>query len=132
VFWWGGGAPRAPLIGRSFRHGVTDCYALLRDYYALERGIELPEFPRRSQWWDLGGDMLAENFEQVGFRQLHGPDQLAPGDALLGRIGGGVVNHCGIYIGQGLILHHLTNRLSRREPLEPWKRYISHYLRYEP
>ena len=33
VFWWGDKLPRAPLIGRGFRHGIHDCYSLIRDYY---------------------------------------------------------------------------------------------------
>lgn len=132
IFWWGGGAPQEPLIGRAFRHGITDCYALVRDYYASELDACLPELPRPAEWWNRGGNLLEEHFREFGFRRLGGPDELQPRDALLAQIGGGVVNHCGVYIGQGLILHHLANRLSRRDPLEPWKRYITHYLRYDP
>ena len=32
-FWWGDQLTPAPLLGRGFRHGVHDCYSLLRDYY---------------------------------------------------------------------------------------------------
>lgn len=132
VFWWGDGTPRPSLLGRKFRHGVTDCYALLRDYYAMVKNIALPEFPRRDQWWDDGGNLFEENFAEAGFKRLDGAGTLEAGDVVLGQIGGRVTNHCGVYLGRGLILHHLANRLSRREPIEPWKRYISHYLRYKP
>ncbi|MDR3427935.1 Mov34/MPN/PAD-1 family protein [Silvimonas sp.] len=36
----------APLVGRSFHHGVLDCYSLIRDWYRRERGISLPDFER--------------------------------------------------------------------------------------
>ena len=36
----------APLVGREWSHGVLDCYSLIRDWYAQERGIDLPDFPR--------------------------------------------------------------------------------------
>jgi len=44
----------APLVGRSFHHGVLDCYTLVRDFYARELGIELPDFDRPDGWWDDG------------------------------------------------------------------------------
>jgi len=34
LFAFGDQLPRAPLIGRGFRHGVHDCYSLIRDWYA--------------------------------------------------------------------------------------------------
>ena len=57
---WGDQLPIAPLIGREFRHGTSDCYTLVRDAYRLgkdgmkEHGIDgwpldpiqLPEVPR--------------------------------------------------------------------------------------
>ena len=38
---------QAPLVGRPFHHGTLDCYGLMRDWYRLEWGLELPDFPRR-------------------------------------------------------------------------------------
>jgi len=43
-----------------------------------------------------------------------------------------VTNHAGIYIGNGLFLHHLPNRLSREEPVMRWKSLITHVLRPPP
>jgi len=41
-----------------------------------------------------------------------------------------VLNHGGIYLGNGLGLHHLTTRLSRQESLPRWRKYIRKVLRY--
>lgn len=127
---WGDGTARPGLIGRSFVHGVTDCYALIRDYFHQERGIRLPDFPRDDSWWTEGGNLYLENFGRAGFTMVPLED-LAAGDAVLMQVRAPVPNHAGVVLGDGLILHHLQERLSRREPLGPWLRFVTHALRYQ-
>jgi cell wall-associated NlpC family hydrolase len=135
--WWGPGIPIPPLVGRDFRHGPSgsdgkgDCYALIRDWYLLERGIELPEFPRGQEWWHKGGDLYRSGFAKAGFRVISIED-IAPGDVLLMQIQSPVPNHGAIFIGEGgLLLHHLANRLSRKDPLTRWLQFVTHALRHE-
>jgi cell wall-associated NlpC family hydrolase len=52
------------------------------------------------------------------------------GDVLLAWVMSDVPNHAAIYIGSGLIAHHLPQRYSREEPVERWRHYIAHQLRY--
>jgi len=109
---------QAPLIGRDFSHGVLDCYALIRDWYKQERGIQLPDFPRPDDWWNDGkSDLYTDGFKSAGFRLLGDDDVLLEGDMILMQIrsGNGVPNHGGVYIGDGLILHHQYGRLSTRD-----------------
>lgn len=135
-WWWGPGVPVPPLLAREFRHGPSgsdgkgDCYALIKDYYALERGVELLEFPRGWQWWDHDEDLYRQGFGKTGFHVID-RDALRPGDVVLAQVNAKVTNHGGIYLGRGLILHHLTNRLSREEPLNRWMSYVTHALRHE-
>jgi len=135
ILWWGPGVPRPPLIGRDFRHGPSgsdgrgDCYALIRDWFAEERGIELMEFPRSEEWWLHGGNLYLENFGEAGFREI-GLNEIQPGDVVLARVMSKVPNHGGVVLNNGLVLHHLTNRLSRTEPLGRWRSYLTHALRY--
>lgn len=127
--WWGDHVIDEPLIGRNFEPGIRDCYALGRAWYWQERGITLPEVPRDDEWWHHGGDLFRECFAKAGFEIVTGAPQ--PGDALLMSIRSPVPNHCAIVLERGLILHHLTNRLSRREPANNWMRFVNHILRFK-
>lgn len=129
-FFFGDGLPVPELIGREFQHGVTDCYAIIRDWYKLERGVTLREFPRDAAWWDAGENLYLEGFRLAGFREID-QDDVQPGDVFLARIRSDVPNHGGVYVGDSLILHHLPNRLSRREPFGLWQRAVTHWLRYD-
>lgn len=141
-WWWGDMLEPPPLEGRLFRHGPSgtdgkgDCGALIRDYYRLERGILIPDFPRQDRWWyGVGTDLYAEHFPTAGFRRID-LDETAPevGDVILLQINtpreNPVANHAGIHVGHGLMLHHLENRLSRREPILGWKKHIRCWLRH--
>jgi len=107
---------KAPLVGRPFHHGVLDCYSLIRDWYAQELGIELPDFERRDGWWDDGHSSLyLDNFTKAGCAPITGAMQR--GDIILMQIRSknGVPNHAAVYLGDGTMLHHLYGRLSSRD-----------------
>ena len=115
---------RAPLVGRTWAHGTLDCWALCRDWYAQEWVIELPSPPRADGWWDDGhSDLYAEPaLEAVGFRTIGRSGSIDLADLQLGdlilmqiRARNGVPNHAAIYLGDGLMLHHLHGRLSSRD-----------------
>lgn len=105
----------APLEGREFRHGVTDCYSLIRDWYKRHKGIELPDFERRQEWWLKGEDLYLDNFGAAGFVDVTGQ---APqeGDVMLFQFEGAPVpHHAGVYLSDDTLLHHLQGRLSSRD-----------------
>lgn len=103
----------APLVGRPFVHGVLDCFSLIRDWYKRESQVRLPDFEREAEWWDKGFDLYAANIEAHGFFPI--PDAPKRGDMILMQIRAGVMNHGAIYLGEGIILHHLLGRLSSRD-----------------
>lgn len=103
----------APLVGRQFHHGVLDCFTLIRDWYKRERGIELPNFHREDDWWKKGQSLYLDNFEKAGFVRATGGIEV--GDVILMQIRANTPNHGAVYIGDGLILQHLINRLSTRD-----------------
>ncbi len=101
------------LTGRRFEHGVTDCYTLFRDAYHLA-GIEMPDFHRGDDWWRNGQNLYLDNMEETGFYRISLPSA-QPGDILLCCFGASVPNHAAIYCGNGELLHHLPEQLSKRE-----------------
>jgi proteasome lid subunit RPN8/RPN11 len=119
---------KAPLIGRQFHHGVLDCYALVRDYYA-ELGIDIPDFARSNQWWHNGQNLYMDNYRRAGFEVV---DDLREHDVLLMQIGAPVVNHAAVYIGDGMILQHCMDRLSSRDVYGgAWRRATRFIVRHE-
>ncbi|MFH4263641.1 phage tail protein, partial [Acinetobacter baumannii] len=56
---------RAPLVGRNYFHGWQDCYALIRDFYSRELGVELMDFERKDAWWEDKDhpSLYLENYE---------------------------------------------------------------------
>lgn len=103
----------APLIGRPFAHGVLDCFALIRDWYRRERGIEIQNYDRTDNWWLRGENLYIKHYEEAGFEVAKGPLQV--GDIIIMQIRAPEPNHAGVYIGDGLFLHHLYGRLSSRD-----------------
>lgn len=122
----------APLVGRQFAHGVLDCYTLVRDWYQRERGITLPDFPRQDDWWKHGEDLYMQHYAEAGFVKLEAQDEPElPGDVILMQLRASVVNHAGVYLGDGLFLHHVHGRLSSRDVYGGYWREITRcVLRY--
>lgn len=115
----------APLVGREFCHGVLDCYALCRDWYAREAGLVLPDFPREDRWWSDGKSRLYEDhFAEAGFELVtrtpkEHAEPLRRGDGILMQIRSpnDTPNHAAVYLGEGRgwMIHHFYGRLSSRD-----------------
>ncbi len=120
----------APLVGREWSHGVLDCYALIRDWFRIHRRVELPHFTRFDEWWKRDENLYVENFAGAGFSTVE-TDDLQTGDCFLMQVASPVPNHAAVYLGDGLILHHLQGRLSSRDVYGGyWQKITTHILRY--
>lgn len=136
-FYWGKGVERAPLVGRGFRHGITDCYSLIRDFYAEEMNEDVPDIPRNWEWWTQGKNLYEDFLEFAGFEKFDVRNHPRKGDIAFFSIKSPVPNHAGIYLGNDLLLHHLCafegcdlSSLSRREPITRWVKHIDFWARY--
>jgi len=114
---WGEYKPEGwelPYVGREFSHGIVDCYSLVRDFYKREFKLQLNDYNRRDQWWEKGENMYLDNFAKEGFNETT-LEQIAYGDLFLMQLESPVPNHAGIYLGDGVVLHHVQGRLSSRD-----------------
>ena len=147
-FFFGGQLPIEPILlpsgapnpKRFFRHGVWDCYSLIRDYYRLHMGVALREFPRDWEWWCGDDAMYEAGFPLAGFKTIQ-LSMIKEGDVLLGRTSSSMkqVNHGGVYIGGPYqqFVHHLTGALpvdhsrpARLSSVVTWRSHITHCLQY--
>ena len=111
---------KAPLLGRPWVWAVTDCWSLIVDWYKEERGIELLDYERPTRIEEFTDDPVFERYlPSRGFRLLKPDEPLINGDVLAMSILGKGLNHVGIFI-DGDVLHHSADRLSCREPYNPW------------
>jgi len=124
-----------PLIGRPFVHGITDCYAIIRDFYISEFNEEIKNYARSWEWWLDNENLYENNLKDCGFYQVYKPTL---GDMFLCKIKSKVYNHAGIYLGNELILHHLSgykpidnSKISRKEPINRWLKFIEKWYRHE-
>lgn len=152
--WWGSDTPVPDLRNRGFVHGVTDCYSLIRDYYRIEMGVLLPEYPRSWDWWSKGEgreepqNLYMEGFASAGFVEIPMHQNTEhflglesapqPGDMWFTQMFCPVPNHAGVYLGNDLCLHHLSGRkpidptrLALEEPIYRWANHITHWFRHK-
>jgi proteasome lid subunit RPN8/RPN11 len=117
-----------PLLGREFKHGKTDCLTLVRDAYMLA-GIDLPDYERQDGWWHNGQNLYLDLLPKNNFEQV---EDVQEGDIILVCLGSTTPNHAAIYIGNQFILHHCSNRLSKRDLYDGfWLKYTHSIWRHK-
>ena len=124
---------KPPLIGRHWVWGVTDCWALVRDWYKETKGIILRDWERPITPEEFIADPMFERCAwRTGFRQLIREEKLENGDLLFMSILTSGLNHVAIFI-DGDVLHHLADRISCKEPYNEWLlKCTGMRLRYAP
>tara|TARA_R100000329_G_scaffold43305_1_gene40421 strand:- start:751 stop:1452 length:702 start_codon:yes stop_codon:yes gene_type:complete len=111
---------KPPLLGRQWVWGITDCWSLVRDWYKEEKNIELRDWNRPLTPEEFNNNPLFEQCAwRTNFRELRSDEKLENGDVLLMSIMYPTLNHVALFF-QGDVIHHLTDRLSCREPYSEW------------
>ncbi|WP_407237605.1 NlpC/P60 family protein [Escherichia coli] len=81
----------------------------------------MPDFHREDDWWRNGQNLYRTIWRSPAFTGALSSAQA--GDILLCCFGASVPNHAAIYCGNGELLHHLPEQLSKRERYsEKWQR----------
>lgn len=126
----------APYEGRPYVLGQYDCYTIVRDWMARERGHEmamLTDTPERlvNQW--LTDGVFVTNPELHRWERVIVPK---PGDGILFSLSRrdeespNRANHCGVYLGDGCFLHHFPNRASCVQPFDQrWRSWVVSFMR---
>lgn len=122
------------LLGRKYVDGKQDCYGLLVSYYKDNHGILLKNFARPNQYWYRRDFNLIDRmvFEDSWIAQGLNVRHLQIGDALLFAIQSQYANHIGVYVGNGMFIHHLYGRFSSAEALtDSWSSRLLMVVRHK-
>jgi len=128
----------APYEGRPYQLGRFDCYSLVRDWMARERGIvmePLTDSPTRLANQMLTDGAFVTNPEIDRWERVVIPQV---GDGILFAMTQdddhtpGAANHAGVYLGDGRFLHHFANRLSCAVTLDAfWRARVAAFMRWK-
>jgi proteasome lid subunit RPN8/RPN11 len=122
---------QAPLVGREFTHGISDCYNIIIDYYQRELNITLPDFEREDKWWLKNQDLYRKHFVDAGFSVVPF-DSMQIHDVLIMRMASPVDNHGAVYVGNNHILQHVANKLSSKDVYGGyWRKATTMILRHK-
>jgi proteasome lid subunit RPN8/RPN11 len=137
-FCFGAMLEKAPLIGRAFRHGVHDCYSIMRDWYELQGVTDIPDQPRDWEWWTKGERHYLDGFKRCGFGLIERDAATRTGDVILFSFNNATPMHGALVHDPQLLLHHIggpkpydPSRLSALAPRNRWMRFATHALRRE-
>lgn len=122
----------APLIGRPFVLGSYDCWGLIVDWHK-HQGLDIPAYPERPShaWWEGedGADdnpwYSEKNILAAGFEFQ---DKPTIGSVIFMQVAAKVVNHVGVILPDGQMLHHLYGQLSGRTPYGNYWRDRTWYI----
>jgi len=108
------------LIGLPWVWGVSDCWSLVRRYYKEKLNIELRDWERPITPEEfMANPMFEKCANDTGFVELEKDEKLENNDLLFMSIGEPGLNHVAIFV-DGDVIHHLRDRLSCKEPYNPW------------
>lgn len=113
---WGDGVEIPPLEGRTYLWGIRDCWTLARDYLRLQ-GHSVPNCPRaavpsrypKGHWGNAAFEYWPR---KLGFRTID-RDNRKVGDLVLMCLAHPTINHIGVWLGDGQILHQNAKRTSQ-------------------
>ena len=122
------------LVGIPFCMGTDDCFGLSRKYFKQNFDLDILDYARPHDWDADKLNLIEQCHEHAGFEKitLWKAKDLRPGDVLAMAIGSSNPNHFAIYVGDNLIIHHLSNRLSNEEMYRDFWQSVTCYLLRHP
>lgn len=120
------------LLGKNYITGFQDCYSVVRDFYSQVFDIHLENYARPDDFQADGFNLIqtVKNNPEFLSRPLN-RNLLVEGDVLIFRVASDVENHFGVYVGNGLFIHHLIKTKSKEDNLDAkWMRRVTSVLRH--
>lgn len=122
------------LEGVPYDEGKHDCYGSVRKFFRLGYDIHLRNYARPGDFAYAGVNLISWYFKNEGFNVVDvASDRMQVGDVLLMRIGNRCphINHLGVAIASGRMLHHVVNAPCVAEMLNvTWRRRIMGIVRH--
>ncbi|SLY16404.1 putative phage tail protein [Klebsiella pneumoniae] len=121
-----------PYLGRPYVFGVFDCWMLCRDYLKREFDVELNANAHLHipSWYTGDNDILDQNYRNEGLVRMAPGTEPQRGDIFFIQYGK-MPDHCAVYIGDGMIMHHQIDRLSCRAYYGGmYQKHTTHHLRH--
>jgi len=131
--WYGLKEP-APIEGRFYVHNVYDCLTCVLDYLKINFDIDCETVPRPMEWEALSKNLIVENVETCGFEFLPSTTEikdLKHGDAILFKVQANYVNHCGVITEDGMFMHQLMGRFTKKDHVAKWHKQIAMFVRHK-
>lgn len=105
------------LLGRKFDYPNTNCYTLLRSFYADNFNLAFPNYACPNEFWKYDLNLYITRAQRMGFKLLDcHPSEYQLGDVFIMAVRSSIGNHCGILVENGQLLHHLYGQLSEVTP----------------
>lgn len=117
------------IMDKPFIYGVYDCFRVAKAWYWQNKKIKLIDHPREFDWRQVH-DLFNSKYKEAGFESIDKSLPLIEGDLVLFKINSEYENHVGVYVGDGKILHHFSNRAPAIENYAKWRSKITKHLRY--
>lgn len=127
--WWGDFRLSVPLVGRKFIWCAQDCYTLVRSEEFQRTGIIVPD-EARDPWWK--SDVIGTADTSKMYLQMPSSTRREVGDVICMKIQHKFIDHFGIQVADGQMLHHMVDMMSARTPITRYEPFIQQIWRLRP
>lgn len=104
-------------IGREWRLFTSDCVSVAAEYLDDHIGTNLKRIRPRREYDKYFKEGMCQWFKDHGFIEVMATD-IQTNDVLVFDYGEGIITHVCVYLGEGKILHHMSNKYSSIDPLD--------------
>ena len=111
-FVWLSHQPRS-FERRQFAWFESDCFAIVKDWYALNMNIDVPNTTRKWEFWKDGSNTIEDHLDHlasIGFLTKLSTEHAQVGDTAIFQVAGSPVpNHVGVIVADNTMLHTFPN-----------------------